>query len=221
MPYVDKYLVRKHVAKYHPEVLVPLLGVYDNADDIDFDDLPQSFILKCTHGCKWNIPVLDKLQINEDDIRRRLDKWLTMRYNIRREPIYNFQGRIIAEQHLGEVRDYKLYIFHGEAKLIETFYGSFKDNVGVTFYDAEWNKLPVVRDHRNNPDIDKPKNLEYMVQVAETLGEFIDFVRVDMYNLDGAIYFGELTFIPADGRMLLISESYNQILGDYWHLDIK
>lgn len=225
---VDKYEVRDFVkSKGLESTLVELYGVYDSVDDIDFGTLPESFILKSTDGGGGVNVVLcnDKTNL---DIERAKDT-LRVGYKLAkkhpgREWAYNgLKHRIIAEKLLvneakpeAGIDDYKILCFNGEPKCIVVDtdrYIGHKRN----FYDIEWNDLKVTSDAPAcDREIPKPDNLEAMLCIAKKLSEDFPFVRVDLYNVSGKIYFGELTFYPWSGYVQFSPDEFDVQLGKYF-----
>ncbi len=204
---VDKYLVRDYVEeKVDKSLLIPLLGVYNNSSEIDFDSLPEQFVIKINNGSGFNIIVKNKNEINKEQVCKKLNKWLKVDYyKIKKEPQYKYVNRkIIIEKYVankeGKLLDYKFFCFNGEPKIVEVDFERF-ENHKMNFYDMNWNLLDLKKGKHDNyrGNVDKPENFEKMVEYAKKLSKDFDFVRVDLYNVDGTIYFGELTFTPAGG----------------------
>ncbi len=225
---VDKYAVREYVKeKVGASYLNELLGVYERGRDVDFDALPDKFVIKGVHGCNWNLIVKDKSQLSAWKARLKFRKWLSRNYYYRGglEWAYkNVKPRLIAEAYLEEigrksVNDYKFFCFDGEPRFIQVDLDR-KESHSRRYMDLEWNPLPF-RDTDYPPFdevLEKPENFEEMLQVVRRLAEDFPFVRVDLYNLGGRIIFGELTFYPADGRLEFVPDSYNRVIGDYLKL---
>lgn len=222
---VDKYEVRSYVKeKVGEKYLNELIAVYDYPKEIDYDRLPQKFVLKATHGYHFNILVEDKSKLNKTKARLKLEKWLRKDQYTRGglEWAYkNVKPRFIVEKYLSEIgkkdiNDYKFFCFDGEPKFLHVDIDRGSKHLR-SYYDIDWNKLPIT--HESIGPIEgetiKPKNFNEMVEVAKKLAGTFPFVRVDLYNLDGVIIFGEMTFYPADGRLEFIPEEYNKIIGDY------
>ncbi len=219
----DKYLVRPWVAeRVGEEVLVPLLGVWDNADDIDFDALPDRFVLKATHGCGWNIVVTDKGALDQEAARAQCATWLGMNYAFANglELHYRWcEPRIIAEEYLcneaGEAPDYKFFCFKGKVACV----GLVRDrssNSSEACFDENWNKLPCIyyTHARIEEDVPKPAGFERAREVAEALAAGFEHVRVDLYILDdGTVRFGEMTFTTLSGLASWDPPSYNREFG--------
>ena len=225
---VDKYLVRDWVKeKIGENYLIPLLGVWDRAEDIDFDKLPQSFVLKCNHGCHYNIIVKDKSMEDFDTIRKKLNDWLHEDFAFMNgfELQYSqVQPRIIAEEYIEnaneDLYDYKVFCFNGKAKYI-MFLSNRKQKLKMQFYDLEWNLQPFVYSfERDETIIEKPDNLAELIECAEKLAADFIQVRVDFYRLnDGAWKFGEMTFTSASGIANWNPPEYDEILGS--QIDLK
>ena len=210
----DKYLVRNFVAdRIGEKYLSKLYGVWDSADEIDFSSLPQSFVLKATHGCQWNVIVPDKTKLDERVTRRRLARWLKLDYAFISdyELHYRFcEPRIIAEEYLtngslsdgsgDDLWDYKFWCFGGRCHFVQ-FLSNRATGLEMAFFNREWEKTSFVYSYpRNEREIAKPENLDEMIEVAETLAVGFPHVRVDLYRMsDGRIVFGEMTFTSMGG----------------------
>lgn len=226
----DKYLVREWVKeKIGEEYLIPLLGVWDTFDEIDFDQLPDSFVLKANHGCGWNIIVKDKSIFDVEEAKRRFDLWMSTNFAFRAgfELHYmNIKPRIIAEEYLengnNDLYDYKVFCFGGVAYSV-MFLSERKTGLKMAFYDREWNKLPFVYSHPKNEDVvPKPQKIEQMIELAEKLSKGFAHVRVDFYVLnDGSIKFGEMTFTSASGNCKWDPPEQNLIYGNLINLPEK
>lgn len=221
--YADKYEVRDFVRQtIGDKYLVPLIGVWENVDDVDFDSLPDRFVLKATHGSGWNIIVKDKKSIDIGEVKKKLDFWLNCVYSFCAGLDLHYKDikpRIIAEEYLenhgGDLHDYKVWCFNGKAHFVQYITDRSK-GFKVAYYDLNWNKLPFVRIHRQyEGEVEKPSNLDEMIWAAEKLAKQFNYVRVDFYRLDnGDIKFGELIFTPGSGLYLLNPPEYNRMLGD-------
>lgn len=207
----DKYLVRDWVKKKIGEqYLVPLLGVWDGYDEIDFDSLPQKFVLKCNHGSGMNYIVKDKDFIDHVEMRRKFSQWMKENYAFKGmfELQYkDIHPKIIAECYLeeldGNLMDYKIHVFNGKSKFVQIIGDrDFVHHEGKQlFLSPEWTPVDIERESYGHYDKipPKPQNFEKMIQIAEKLAEGFNYVRVDLYNLNGKIIFGEMTFTPASG----------------------
>lgn len=222
---VDKYEVKKYIAeKIGQEYVIPLLGVWERVEDIDFDKLPQQFVLKTTHDSGGIVVCKDKNKLNIEETKRKLRYCLNRDYYIqnREWPYKNVPHRIIAEQYMedskqGELRDYKFFTFNGEPKVFYIAQGRGKNEETVAdFFDMDFNHLPFTIDHDMSPVLpEKPKNFELMKQLAAKLSEGTPQLRVDFYEVDGKVYFGEMTFFHCSGMVLIKPEEWNKRLGDW------
>lgn len=223
----DKLAVRDYVTeKGYNYLLNDLLGVYKNAKEIDISVLPQKFVIKATHGSGFNIIVKDKNQLNWHKTKMMLNSW--MHQNIAwsgREWVYlNMPRHLIVERYLedenGELRDYKFFCFNGQPKFMQLEIGRHTDHNTRNFYDMEWQLLPFGKEMPHNPDVQikVPLMFEEMKNIAKDLCQPFQFVRVDLYQANGKVYFGELTFFPAGGAPDFVPIEYDQIVGDMWTL---
>ncbi len=207
----DKYLAKQYVAEnVGEEYLIKLLGVWDQAGDIDFDGLPDQFVLKCNHGCGYNIIVKDKKQIDIDDIKQRLDRWMQEDYGRKGafEAHYSFiKHKIIAEEYIeqidGGLYDYKVHCFNGVPRFIQLIGDrNLETHEGrQVVLDTEWNVQEwSFGDYpRYEKRIEPPVCLKELIDIAKILSQNTIYVRVDLYVIDGQIKVGELTFTPAGG----------------------
>ncbi len=218
----DKYEVRGYVKNKGLEnILNELYFVYDSVDDIDFEKLPNKFALKCTHGCAYNVICKNKENLDTKKVKRKLEKYMQEKYGQATVELHylNIKPRIICEKYLCDNQgkmplDYKIYCFNGKAKCILVC-SERDEKLKLSYYDLNWNRLNFEKKNwSSNKDIEKPKNLEKMIQYAEILSEDFKFVRVDLYNDDGKIIFGELTFTPACCCAPYYSKEGNKILGE-------
>ena len=223
----DKYAVREYIkACGHEELLNDLLGVYENPDDIDFDALPNRFVMKAAHGSGFNIIVKDKSQLNIAQTKKMLKSWLRQDISWSgREWVYKeMPRRIVIEKYLeddsGGLKDFKFFCFNGKPSIMQLEVGRYTNQNTRNFYDMEWNLLPFGKELPHNPDIDipKPVRFEQMKQIATDLCKPFQFVRVDLYEVKEKVYFGELTFFPAGGAPDFVPSEYDKIVGDMWEL---
>lgn len=216
---VDKYKVREYISdKIGDEYLIPLIGVWNNPDDIDFDTLPKKFVLKCNHNSgKGLIICKDKSNLNLDKTKKELKNALKEDYYMRsREwPYKNVPRKIICEEYLGEnPNDYKFFCFNGKVEYILVCSDRF-DSIKETFFDRNWNVAPFKRPNIEIDDkIKKPINFNKMIELSEFLSKDIPFLRVDFYEVDNEIYFGELTFYTASGFSPFEPNDWDYKLGD-------
>lgn len=220
----DKVLVRDYIAKtLGPEYLIPLLGVWDDPDEIDFDKLPDRFVLKCNHNSGLGMCICkDKSKLDIDKVRKELREGLKQNYYLtgREWPYKDIPRKILCEQYMEdgseELVDYKLMCFGGEVQCSFVCSERFSSNgLRVTFFDRDWRVMPFERHYpKSDSPIPKPQCYTKMVAFAEKLSEGMPFVRVDFYEIGGRLYFGELTFFPGGGYEEFTPEEYDGILGD-------
>jgi len=203
---VDKYSVREYVASTLDEkYLSELIGVWDRAEQINFDELPDSFVLKTTQASGTNIIVNEKSKLNIDDTLKKLNNWLEVNYyKVGREWAYkNVKPRIICEELLSDQEgniptDFKFFCFNGRPAYIQLDLDRFGSHERV-FYDTQWNHQSFGLYYpKSNKTVPKPDNLDEMIELAKKLSKDIPFCRVDFYTLP-KIVFGEITFYPGNG----------------------
>lgn len=223
----DKYAVRNWVEKkIGDEYLIPLIGVWKTADDIDFSSLPKSFVLKTNNGSKANIIVHDKTRLDVSFARERLNFWLkypATAYSLELHYL-NIDPKIIAEEYIvpnqGEdIDDYKFFCFSGEPRFfwIDTDRSTgHKRNV----YDMNWNlqTWTVGKKPGIETDISKPESFDRMVDIARTLSKGFAHVRVDLYYVSGKIYFGEMTFTSGGGIERFFPDEMDEKVGEMWDI---
>lgn len=218
----DKYLVREWVAERVGEkYLVPLLGVWDSPEDIDFDALPDQFVLKATHGAGWNIVVKDKSTLDIPRTRKTLARWLKRRHAMKGgfELHYEFcEPRIVCEQYLqddtGALRDYKFMTFGGVVQFAYTV-DRAAGGMDRGTYLPDWSRAPFeyTCESTRAEDVPAPSGLEEMLRLSQELGRDFACARIDFYEVDGQVYFGEITFTDADGLSDFIPADYDLEFG--------
>ena len=218
----DKYEARRYIdEKIGEEYLIPLLGVWDKAEDIDPDTLPDQFVLKCTHDSASVIICKDKGTFDWNAARDKLSKSLAVNYFYpsREWPYKNIVPRIIAEQYMvdesgTELKDYKIYNFGGKPELIQVDFGRFVHHER-NLYDLNWNYIDEQIEYPKNPavSIPRPEHLELMLQLAAKLSQGMPSVRTDFYSINGKVYFGEITFYQEAGFAHFSSKDYERYLG--------
>lgn len=228
----DKYLCREWVMKQiGGDYLIPIIGVWDRFNDIEFDMLPNAFCLKMNNGCGMNYPVKCKTERVIDDAKRKFDLWeKTPYYAYNLELQYkNISPKIIAEEYIeetdGNLYDYKIHCFHGNPELIQVIgdrnleYHKGKEAI----FDLNWKRseLMYTTYERYDKDPEKPINLNEMVSIAKILSKDFIYARVDLYNIGGKIKFGELTFTPASGFGFWNDPISNQTVGKMINLPDK
>lgn len=231
--YVDKAEVKNYVSmKIGAKYIVPTLGIWTNVKDINFETLPNKFVLKCTHDSGGVIICKDKSTVDINKIKRRLKKHLqTNYYYLGFEwPYKNVKPRIIAEPYLEdlevkEIRDYKFYVFNGKARIMKlaTDRNVYTGDVNMDFYDMQFNHLPFTRGHNNSTKVlNKPYNFELMRDLAEQLAPHeTPFSRIDFFEINKQVYFGEITFYPAGGWVAFDPPEWDTILGNMLNLEIN
>lgn len=206
---VDKVDAKDYVAeKIGKEHIIPTIKVWGKAEEIDFDILPEEFVIKATHDSGRVVVCKDKKSLDCDKVRKDMEISLKRNfYNITREwPYKNVKPRIIAEQYIdqpGGLVDYKFYCFNGYVDCVMACLDRASGKPKFYFFDKDWKLMPLNQRSIDAPadfHVDKPKNLDRMFEIASILSKGIPFVRVDLYNVEGKIYFGELTFFPAGGN---------------------
>lgn len=229
---VDKYAVKEYVAsKIGEEFIIPTLGVWNNPEDVDWDSLPNQFVLKTTHG-GGNLGVVvvkNKSSIDRELISQNLKKAMKLDlYKRNREwPYKNVSKRIIAEEFLEdkstkELRDYKFFCFNGKVICFKIDFNRYT-NHSANYYDRELFLLPfgeVVCPPVYNQLIEIPSNFDDMMRLAEILSKDIPFLRVDLYNSNGKIYLGELTFFPNAGFGKFEPDEWDEKLGEMIKLPV-
>jgi len=227
----DKYEVRKYVAEViGEEHLIPLLGVWERFEEIDFDKLPNEFVLKPTHTSGDIFICKDKSKVDLTELRKIVNKWLKREYYwFHREwPYKNIKPRIIAEKYMVdesgiELKDYKFMCFNGKPKILFVVSNRhLEGGLKMDFYDLDWNLLPFERHYKRSGKVmPKPRSFNKMIEIAEKLSQGIPFVRVDLYEVDGHPYFGELTFYPGAGFEEFTPEEWDYIIGSWLQLPLE
>lgn len=226
---VDKFNVKEFVAKkIGKEYIIPTIGLWESPDQIDFDLLPDKFVLKTTHGGGGGATIIcnNKTTLDKAGVVIKLQQCMTTDIfkNYREWPYKNVDRRIIAEKLLltkdGDLKDYKFFCFNGEPKFLKVDFDRYSDH-HANYYDLYWNLLPF--GEATYPPIKShieecPPNFQKMIEVARILSNGHIFIRVDLYNVEGKIYFGELTFYPASGMGAFTPDEYDKIIGDLLRL---
>ena len=228
---VDKYEVKKYVAKIiGDEYIIPTIGVYNSFDEINFENLPERFVIKSTHDSGGVVICKDKQNFDIKKAKKIIKKSLKRNFYLtsREWPYKSVKPRIIIEQYMkderdNELRDYKLFCFNGRYKIM--FIATNRQGDGDTyfdFFDENFNHLPLKNGHPNAPvPPHKPSNYEKMIELAEKLSTGIPQVRVDFYDVNGKIYFGEMTFFHWSGLVPFEPEEWDRKLGDLIELPKK
>ena len=220
----DKLEVRKYVEECGlGNILIPLLGAWESASKVDFDSLPNQFAIKCNHSCGMNIICFDKSKLDIKKTREKLDKWMHEEHPIFFERHYfHIKPMIIAEALIPNNQDgcfptdYKIHCAAGEPVFIQCCVGRNENSDGKRLvYDCNWNKLPFVKegDFYTEDEILRPAKLDYMLEVAKRLSKNLDYCRVDLYETDNEVLFGEITLTPMGGWLIFFSNSALEYMG--------
>ena len=219
---VDKYAAKQYVANIiGSDHIIPTLGVWESVEDIDWDSLPSQFVLKCTHDSGGVHICKDKESFDFGSVKKQLKNHLKIDfYKEGREwPYKAVPKRIIAEKYIGEeegLKDYKFFCFNGKVRFFKIDFGRFVDH-HANYYDLDCKLLPFgEEDYPPIPekDLDIPDNIKEMFTLAEKLSRGFSFVRVDLFNTDNHIFFGEMTLYPGAGYGLFTPEEWNVRTGD-------
>lgn len=200
------------------DILVPIYGVYSTFQDIDFDKLPKQFVIKCAHACAFNYICLDKSKIEMNKLKKKFDKWLKTDYGKKVvEPHYSpIKPEIIIEKYLGPApTEYKIHVFNGKARYMYVVTGRGSD-IRYNNYYIDWTPFDGAQFNgwkKRDVDLPIPKNWDEMVKISEKLAAPFPFVRVDLYNIDGKIYFSEMTFTPAKGTLIFDEPKVDDEIG--------
>ena len=228
----DKVAVRSWVEEnIGGEYLIPTIGkAYSSADDIDYDSLPNSFVIKANHGSGLNVVVDGKKEISFDDIKDKANSWLKQNfaYNSFEMQYKDIRPQIYIEKNLledceGDLPDYKFFCFGGKVYCLYVMINTYPihTNAKLGIFDKNFNLLPYYRADFTpiTKQIEKPANYSKMIEIAEKLSEGFSHVRVDLYNVNGKIYFGEMTFSTGSGLFKHVPEEFDEILGNQWDLE--
>jgi len=222
----DKYAVHQYLEhKGYKHLLNEIIGVYKNADHIDFESLPNNFVAKTTHGCGQNLICTDKSELDWKKWTKIMNSWLKLNvYAFGREWNYDhIPRRILVEKFIDHepLIDYKFMCFNGEPKFLQ-INSDYEGKHYVDFYDIEWNKVDFTykKFTQSNHIVPRPTQFKEMVEIAKKLSSPFPYVRVDFYNPPNKIIFGELTFFPGSGLLPLepVENNYDELLGSYLEL---
>lgn len=231
---VDKYVAKAYVTeRIGVEHVVPVVGgPWTSADDIDFDTLPEQFVLKCNHDCGSVIICDDKSKLDHDYARHQLNRALGNNYFFvgREWPYKNVKPLVFAEEYMVDdehdfIIDYKFYCFGGTPKFLYVANANFNNGVKndqLTFLSLDWTPVPFYRmDHEPFPvDMEKPSELSEMIRIASCLSKDIPFVRIDLFDIKGTVYFSEFTFSPGGGCGVFHPDAWEQTIGSWIDLDL-
>ncbi len=225
----DKYLVRKWVEeKIGSGYLIPLIGAWEKFDQIDFKQMPDQFVLKTNNASHTNIIVTDKKQFMRGkwSAKRRMEYWLKAPFAFLEGLELHYQKinpLIIAEEYLpttnekSSLTDYKFYCFNNVPYLCQVI-ADRSSGETIDFYDTKWNHMEICRPPYHNAEkpLEKPDKYDQMISIATELCKGFDYVRVDLYEHAGKVYFGEMTFTPASGMMKFVPDEWDYKLGRLW-----
>ena len=229
----DKYQVRKYVEeKGLGHILNELYAVFASPDEISFESLPDSFIMKLSNGSSTNVTVEDKSAADLEQVKKKFrDYYAQSGASAGREKVYASPDKavVVAEKLLkdpanvnGSLRDYKILCFNGKPTYIICVDGRYTENYCHVVYDADWNKQDVIIGHSSAAaNYERPEKLSEMLSYAEILSKDFPAARIDLYCIEGKIYFGEITFYPWSGYMTFIPDSFDRELGDKFILPEK
>lgn len=208
------------------DTLIPIFGVFEKFDDIDFSKLPNQFVMKATHACAFNYICLDKSKIDMPALRKQFNKWLKTDYGKKTvEPHYSsIKKEIIIEHYLGNApTEYKIHVFNGVARYMYVVTGRGTD-IRYNNYYIDWTPFDGAQFNgwkKRDEEIPIPENWDEMVKMSEKLGKPFPFVRVDLYNINGKIYFSEMTFTPAKGTLILDVPETDYEIGKWLNIETK
>ena len=219
----DKYEVKKYVSDIiGPEYVIPSIAIYDKWDDIDFDSLKAPFVMKTTHSSGVIAVVKDKESFDYETTKKKFNKSLKQNYfySCREWPYKNIKPRIIIEQFVKDDKEdnlpvYKFFCFNGEPYLVQTIKNDKTSYETIDYFDMDWKFLKLKQNFENSEiPLSKPSNFEDMKELAAKLSKGFPFVRVDLYSVNGRIYFSEFTFFSDAGYHQFYPDEWDQILGE-------
>lgn len=231
-PEVSKCAGRVGVREYVKEkgledILIKTYGVFNSFDEIDFEKLPNQFAMKCAHGCAMNYICFDKSKINKDELKKKFDKWMHTNYGKKTLELHysHIKPQIIIEELMLEggklPTEYKIHVFNGTAK---NLYVVTSRGIDIRYnnYYTDWTPFDGSQFNgwrKTDYPLEKPENFDEMIKISEALASPFPFVRVDLYNINGQIYFSEMTFTPAKGTLILDDDKCDFEMGEW--LDIS
>ncbi len=218
----DKYELREYAYEcgLTEENFPNVYGLYKKPEDIDFSKLPNKFVLKCSHGCGFNYICTNKEKINVKEVIKTLKKWKKQNFGLisaevqyLHSPKHIYCEEFIENEQNEFPKDYKVYCFNGQAKIILVC-SERKEKTKLNFYNLQWKELNIGKEeHKSNKEIEKPKKLNEMLELAEKLSKPFAFVRIDFYEYQNRVILGEMTFTPAANCAQYYTKEGNEILG--------
>ena len=218
----DKILLHDYCeTKLGKDICIPIITTYDKPEQIEWNKLPNKFVIKCNHGSGYNIIVENKLKLNIVEVNSKLNKWLNENYALLGYELqyYNIKRKILIEEYKEmpgqkDLTDFKLFCFNGTPEFWQIITDR-RTNEKISHFDMNWNYKPEYDwlKYPSRNDIKKPSHYDEMVEIAKKLSKDFNFVRVDFYIIDDKVYLGELTFTPADGFQIFKNKDCDFILG--------
>lgn len=224
---VDKYEVKQYISdKIGENYIIPTIGIYNKFNEINFDELPDKFVMKCTHDSGSTIICTSKKKFDVEAAKKKIEKCMSINYyyNGREWPYKNVKPRIIIEKYINisekeEMIDYKFFCFNGIPKMLLVC-TERSEGLKKTFFDMNGNIIKLKEgNHENNYFINLPTKFAKMKELAQKIAQKNIFIRVDFYEIEGKVYFGECTFFPNSGFEIFNPSKYDNILGDW--IDLK
>lgn len=218
----DKYAVRQYLEKQgYGYLLNELIDVYDSVEQFDLFKLPRQFVLKASHSSGWNILVKDKDKMSWGILKRHMQYWLThdIAWNGREWHYGMMKPRIVCEKYLedesGGLRDYKFYCFNGQPRFMQLNVDRGLSTSTQNYYDLDWKLLPFGKSQPHNPNIhpERPAHFDEMVHLAAELSKPFPYVRMDFYEANSRVFFGEFTFFPCSGMPDFIPQEWDDTVG--------
>ena len=226
----DKIRVREYCQdRLGQDICIPLIATYEKTQDMDWNSLPDKFVIKCNHGSGMNLIIKDKSVIDFEKVKQVLNTWLATDFTFQNGFESHYHGierKILIEEYVNDgheaLLDYKFICFNGNPTFMQIFSDRFTDHLSDNYYDMDFNFVDISRnDIRNNPEIihEKPSSFELMKEYAKKLSEPFKFVRVDFYEINGQPFLGEMTFTPGAMLFKYTNPEHNIMMGDLLKLE--
>ena len=214
-----KKIIEKRLGKKY---VIPTLGVYNSFDEIDFDYLPNKFVIKCTHNSGGIVICVDKAKFNIAKARKKINHYMKKNYyySYREWPYKNIIPRIIVEKYMNDgintvLPVYKFFNFNNGPMVLQVIHGDKTSEERIDYFDLEWNRLPIRQNFKRSKEIpSRPKHFEEMIEVSRKLSSGFPFLRTDFYEIGDQVYFSEFTFYSDAGLERFYPEKWDRILGD-------